>query len=192
MTDAVILIGVFGMFLVFPFLFGLCLLWAPFASAMCAVGAKNRGLSAKRYALAGGLYSLMLMLPWVYLVNRLAGNRLPRALVKWCYGLLYVFWLWMPIRSGYELIESAEGVFAPAAHFASLVSWINFATWAASLAWLAYVNGHDTTKAERWWEKEEGERFEPLPHLAYVQPFGTATLWALLILAVTYVGIATD
>ena len=49
--------------LILPFLFmtmpALGLLWAPFATMLCARAARARGLDSRRYAIAGAVYSVL-------------------------------------------------------------------------------------------------------------------------------------
>ena len=68
-------------------------IWMPFASAISARSARNKGLSAWRYALAGALYSLLLFWPWVYLLARMNDKRVPRFLIGLFYFFIYVAWL---------------------------------------------------------------------------------------------------
>ena len=87
------------------------LAFSPFAAASCAVLAKRRNLSVKRYALAGGIYSALLIAPYVYLVVRLLDRKPPEELVRWAYYILVTVWLAGPIFAsvGFAAYTAAEG-----------------------------------------------------------------------------------
>lgn len=69
------------------------LLWAPFAALSCAFIAGKRGLSARRYAVAGAIYSILFLLPWFYLLAELLNRRLPGFLIRLGYAVLYIGWI---------------------------------------------------------------------------------------------------
>ena len=192
LTETLGWFGFLGMVLGLPLVLGTCLLGAPFASAYCAVLARERGLDARLYATAGVAFSMILFAPLVYLVVRLHDRRPPRSLVKWAYALLYVGWFWGPIQTGAALIERAEGSVAQFSDLANPIRWINLATWVGSLAWLAYIHDRETAKARELPSSKQAEVSDnPMPRLAYVLPFGLATLWSVAILSATVVGLAT-
>ena len=87
-------IGAFGSvvgFVVMSMVFGL--LWSPFAALICRLVAHVRRLLGNGYGGAGFRYSLLFLLPWVYLVLRMAGVPVPRVVVRVGYGILYGFWI---------------------------------------------------------------------------------------------------
>ena len=133
LIDILIWTGFLGMIVFFPLVAGMCVLWAPFASLICAKSARKNGLEVRRYAVVGGLYSLMLVLPWLYLIIRMSGDRPSRTLVKWGYALLYASWLWVSIMGGMAYVTSGEGVLANVVGLTQAVRWINLATWIWSL-----------------------------------------------------------
>lgn len=68
-------------------------IWSPFAAVKAWRLARRAGLSPVRYALLGALYSVLLVVPSVYLLRRLRGQSLPRNLVVASYWVLYgVIW----------------------------------------------------------------------------------------------------
>ena len=66
------------------------LLWAPFASLICLSAARARGLNDSTYAIAGATHSILLMLPWIYLILRMNGVRVHRLVAVLTYLLLYL------------------------------------------------------------------------------------------------------
>ncbi len=64
-------------------------LWSPAAAVLCARAARRKGLDPKRYAMLGGLYSTLMIVPWVLLLLRLCGNRIPWRLLALSYWVLY-------------------------------------------------------------------------------------------------------
>ena len=81
------------------FFIAIGVLWAPFAMVICGAIARTRGLSVVRYAGAGGIYSILFVLPWFYLLVRMFGVRPQHALVQLGYMFLYLGWL---ARSDYR------------------------------------------------------------------------------------------
>ena len=78
------------------------LLWAPFGALVCAVLARRRGLSPRRYAFAGAAHSAFFFLPWVYLVARMLGWVIPKPLIAIPYAVLYAAWLQGPFQLSYD------------------------------------------------------------------------------------------
>ncbi len=68
-------------------------LWAPFAAFVSARRAHAVGLNAAYFGLVGALHSVALLLPWIYLMMRLSGNRLHVAIVF--VGYLGVSSIWL-------------------------------------------------------------------------------------------------
>ena len=69
------------------------LLWSPFAALICRLIVHLRGLPGSGYGGAGFRYSLLFLLPWIYLVLRMVGVPFPMVVVRVGYGLLYGLWL---------------------------------------------------------------------------------------------------
>ena len=68
------------------------LLWSPFAAIICLLIARVRGLRGDGYGSAGFRYSLLFLLPWIYLALRMAGVPVPRMVERIGYALLYGLW----------------------------------------------------------------------------------------------------
>ena len=69
------------------------LLWAPPAALTCMLAARFRKLEGESYAAAGAQHSMLLVLPWVYLLVRLlSGRALPVFIVAPVYILVYAIW----------------------------------------------------------------------------------------------------
>ena len=69
------------------------LLWSPFAALVCLLISDFRRLPGSGYGGAGFRYSLLFLLPWVYLVMRMAGVTVPSTVVRVGYGVLYGLWM---------------------------------------------------------------------------------------------------
>ena len=69
------------------------LAWAPFAAWICARSARKKGLDVRRHAVAGALYSALMFWPWVYLILRMNGRRVPSMLVRLFYISVFTSWM---------------------------------------------------------------------------------------------------
>ena len=87
----------FYVLVIFYFVAIIGVLWSPVAAYTCAQAARSRGLDARRYAIAGAGYSILLFLPWIYLWSKLRGKPLRAITVASGYVLIYVLWLMGPI-----------------------------------------------------------------------------------------------
>ncbi len=68
------------------------LLWSPFAATICFLIARKRGLMWDGYGWAGFRYSVLFLLPWMYLVLRMAGVPASKVVERAGYALLYGVW----------------------------------------------------------------------------------------------------
>ena len=76
------------------------LVWTPFGILICALVARFRGLKGEPYATAAAKSSVLLLLPWVYLVIRLSfGRSLSRFAVMPVYVLIYATWFYFAALS---------------------------------------------------------------------------------------------
>lgn len=66
---------------------------APIAGFVCARQARVRGLNSLYYGFVGALYSVFLLLPWIYLTLRLRGRRVPHSLIVNSYLFIYMAWI---------------------------------------------------------------------------------------------------
>ena len=109
-------------------------LWSPVGAAICGIIARKRGLSPQRYTALGALYSALFFFPWLYLVLRMLGRRVPHFIVVLFYAVVLLGWL-------VSIVVTAVGEFeidwnpvprTPLVIFAlfSLVIWL------ISLVWL--------------------------------------------------------
>jgi len=76
-------------------LFGV--LWAPFAALINARVASAREMASGRMAEAGAKWSLPFFFPWIYLLLRILGKRVPDRVVVGAYILMYLTVLLGPI-----------------------------------------------------------------------------------------------
>lgn len=133
---------------------------SPIAAVTCALLAKRRGLSASKYALVGGAYSLMLLAPAVYLILRLLDRRLPLRFVQFVYLGLILCWVLGPILSSAWLLwfERSNAI-SLVGNLAMLILWV------------------------AWWYLRQGpvtERDDVMPPVSYVLPFLFAGLGLIL------------
>ena len=81
---------------VFPFGL-LCVAFAPFGAVICAGMAKKKQLPVLKFAVAGALSSMFLLMPWFYLITRMAGKHFSRPLAVLAYIVAYSTWLYGPL-----------------------------------------------------------------------------------------------
>ena len=147
-------------------------LWAPFAGLACAIRAPSIGRSRVRYAVLGALYSALFLLPWIYLIARMYGKKLPKAFIWSGYIVLYVVWLCSIILNLIVAFASHPGkdhlwdftnldVIISMAVFTVL--WVNVITWVVSM--LKLYNGHQRSAFQS--DSEDSI----LPNRAYILPF---------------------
>ena len=65
---------------------------SPLAAGICMWLARRRGLNVLYYGKIGAIYWLFSPLPWVYLIARMSGRRMPQGLVITGYFVLYLSW----------------------------------------------------------------------------------------------------
>ena len=70
-----------------------CLVWAPFGTIACALGAYSAKRSIWRYAIAGALASIFLFVPWVHLMKDLRNKRISGTEIGDSLKVVYAFWL---------------------------------------------------------------------------------------------------
>ncbi len=113
------------------------LLGAPFAALTCAIVARIRGLNDP-HARTGAWYSMLFILPWLYLVLRMFDVRISDRLAHIGYAIVYGVWLYGAIfaiaggfvsqdlfggqefRIGDSVLLISGGLFLACAWFASL------------------------------------------------------------------------
>ena len=147
---------------------------ALFVAATCGLLARRRELSARRYALIGGIYSALMLAPGVYLIVTLAGRRPPTVLVILAYLVVLTLWVVgsvaMPGLYAWSEIGLPWGSHEPylpwespelywVVHAVTTVGFIA-ANVAAMLVW-------------GWWLiwRRPSASSTPLPHVGYMVPF---------------------
>ena len=137
------------------------LMWSPFAALISWRMAGNRGLSGSRYAITGAVYSILLLLPWIYMVMALRGKRISAGLIDLAYFFLYMAWLVGPIAVMYlrfVVIAESTSVVAIGVLTAVVIAWV------VSLAILA--------KSWLFQVQRSARGREPIIDLKYIMPFG--------------------
>ena len=65
------------------------LAWMPFAAVVTGLAAQRKGHSLLRYAIGGATLSMLLFVPWVYLMIRLLNRSIPSFIVMVGFILIY-------------------------------------------------------------------------------------------------------
>ena len=168
---AVALLGVIG------------LLWAPVAAASCAFVARARKLPPGLYASSGAKYSILLILPWVYLLIKLFGRSLPFLLLATVYALIYVVWAvgligGQAVSIAYFVLNSYGDDPLP---LGGSIFWGGLTLTAASVSTftLIWTLRRVHQRAQRGREDSYSPP-SPLLDARYLEPFGWLLGWALL------------
>ena len=106
--------------------------WAPMAAVVCWMIARRKGLSTRRFAVMGGVFSVLLLFPWVYIVLRMVNLRVPQLLVILFYVTVYASWA-INLFWAFQYPDHAVGMERVAIWIWALVSATGFL---ASLGWL--------------------------------------------------------
>ena len=157
------------------------LLWSPFAALICRLIAHLRKLPDDGYGGAGFRYSLLFLLPWIYLVLRMVGVPVPRVVERIGYGILYGLWIAVAVGSvvgglfmvglystGNEDVRGADATLSIVA--GSFIGVL----WFVSLRRLL----------RRRWVDDRGTRSVPM-RVAYVALYA---LWPLIALGIFFEG----
>ena len=88
---------------------GICLLWVPLSAYICARIAHNRGLSARRYAIAGAAYSMLFFFPGLYFVMQMRNKTVWKPAIWAVYAVLYAGWLLGPIALTLAIVGLSVG-----------------------------------------------------------------------------------
>ena len=157
------------------------LLFSLIAATSCAVLAMRRDLSVKRYALAGGIYSALLIAPYVYLAARLLDRKPSEELVRFTYLVLIGLWIAGPLfaTGGYAGYHIAGG--NPwEANTLPIIVGMGFAAIVNSImlgSWLLWIRRRKPAPASD----------DLLPHVGYVLPFPMAIFGTLLFYAMNWI-----
>ena len=173
-------------------LFGL--VWAPFGALVCRRIARSRGLSPRRYGIAGAVYPVLFFAPWVYLVMRMRGRSVSIVIVRIVYILLYGAWLvgsiwplylWrlsslsaertslaLPDRFPLDPEISQDLTVIPVMLISSILMFVG------SLVMIAVVRVKTKyMTVDRPGRSDELTRDDVLPHIAYILPFAYLMFW---------------
>ena len=146
------------------------LIWAPFAAWLCARAARARRLDSRKFAVAGAVYSILLFWPWVYLILRIRGKRVPGRAVHVVYIILY------------SIVWPASGL---TIMFATLGSSRWFVMVCLALVLCNVVTWFISHRRLAGWHRRHGrsmpnEADEVLPNRAYIMPFAYTLGWVLV------------
>ena len=156
------------------------LLWAPFGALVCAVLARRRGLSPRRYAVAGAAHSAFFFLPWVYLVARMLGWVIPKPLVAIPYFVLYAAWLQGTFQLSYDLWTGFGGLYPNALW---LCMWLgNILTMMASMLLLMTPIAKKISPFRRA-NRDDVLVRDTLPNPVYLLPFALLWGWTAVLMA---------
>ena len=171
---------------IYSILWGIWILFSvvfsPFAAGICMWLALRRGLNVWRYGLIGAIYSVFSLLPWLYLVTRMSGRRMPRTIAIAGYVVLYFSWftllftvyqtfIFLPLEPDVQEIW-VSSVFLSIAAIAAVGSA------------LALISSH------KRWEELPGDYTLNSRDLVYIAPFTLAhvTLIAAYVKTVVLLG----
>ena len=147
--------------------FALGLLWAPFGALVCARMAQSRGLNRRRYAVAGAVYSILFLWPWIYLIARMHNKGVPGLPVRAAYIILYCI-VW-PLAT-LSVVLPALGA-EPLRPFL-LVVLPSVLTWFLSLKNLIGWGRSN-------WQRSNDPSDGVMPERVYIMPFAYAFVWTL-------------
>lgn len=91
---------IFGSLLIFNILLLMMILsmaWSPFAALGCVLAARSKHLSLGYYAIIGGLYSVLFIIPWVFFILNLRERYPSKKVIITVFYFLYGIWLCGPI-----------------------------------------------------------------------------------------------
>ena len=170
------------------FIASLGVIWVPFGAAVCGWRAKEKQFQVLKFAVAGALYSMFLLLPWFYLISRMSGERFPRFLATLSYIAVYSIWLYGPLLTYFwsyvVIMESPElsDYFAAGGSSYLILSiymiGIGVALWTVSLTRLLIAHHRlpDT----------DDESSDILPKHEYIMPFALLFGYTAFIFPTTY------
>ena len=159
----------------------LCVAWTPFAALICARITQRRGLSVKRPAVHGAIYSALLFLPWRHLTRQMRGEPINRGDIKDAYTFAYL--LAALVLASHLFVVFAE-LIQPWA-FSSLEDLAEHGM-TAIIGALAFAAGLvSLSRAKNRFNELEERRESPnaidLPNLSYIAPFAWA--WAAMLIS---------
>ena len=69
-----------------------CIIWSPVAAVICGLTAHKRGLNVLRYAIFGAVCSMLLFVPWLYVLRRMRNEQKETKMLSFNYDALYIMW----------------------------------------------------------------------------------------------------
>ena len=166
--------------------------WSPASALICVLVARLRKLDGESYGTAGAKLSMLLILPWVYLlVKMLFGRSLPAIVVVPVYVLIYSIWLVIYVAAfnvGGLIWSILDVVVTNSQPLASVVLF--FVALGVMLPFNVYtLNGSIRNLRQRYTaDKELTHRPMPTaPHGDYLAPFIWLIGWSLVVLLITIV-----
>ena len=155
-------------------------LWAPLGALICALIARRRGLSPRRYALAGAAFSALFFLPWVYLVARVLGWVIPKPLVVLSYAILYLMWIQGPFQLSYGAWADGDDLYPNALW---LCMWLgNILAMMASVLLMTPPIAKKINPFRRA-SGDGGPIRDTLPNPVYLLPFALLWGWTAVLVA---------
>ena len=152
-------------------------MFSPFAAGICMWLARRRGLNVRRYGLIGAIYSAFFLFPWINLVTRLLGRRMPRTIAIAGYVVLYVGWL-ASLLSVFSLAlmdyrnpDGSLDIFRSLGFVEAFIGAVA-AVWSA----LALVNNR------KRWEEFPGDHTINSRELIYIAPFAFAFITVVIVI----------
>ena len=166
------------------------LLWALPAALICTLVARLRKLDGGSYAVVGAKHSMLLILPWIYLLARLSFGRslFPTSTVVSVYVLLYAVWftfiaidvigLGLFVMDIFVIHSYSLGPTVFSVLLFSMILPINAYTWNRSVRNLF---------GRRAADKESARRPEVLHDEGYLEPFVWLIVWSLITVFMTLI-----
>ena len=154
------------------------LIWIPFASATCMYIAKSKGLNIKAYGVAAAVYSVLFILPWIYLVLRMYGVSVDKRVVRAVYVVLYVYF-WM---LGVMVLNLIIALNQDWRVIALLLLLVNIITWIVSADMIQRRNLEDRKAEVQIPRTHSGNEMQQslLLHFVYLIPFVLVLFWTLM------------
>ena len=166
----------------------LCIAWAPFAALICARIARRNGLSARRYAIYGAMYSALLFLPWRHLLRQMRGEPVFLNSIKNAYFVVYA--LAALVLACYIYFAITEiGIFGYSdAQILSLFESLILTVLTAAGTLVLVAGMASILRANRRFAERDG-RQEPHGHIdlldrTYIAPFAWA--WASMLIGSSF------
>lgn len=153
------------------------LIWMPFAAASCMYVARSKGLNVNAYGIAGAVYSVLFILPWVYLVLRMYDVSIDKRVVRAVYVVLYVY-VWM---LGVMVLNVTIALDQDWRAIAFLLLLVNIITWIVSADMVQRRNLEDRKEEFHIPRRHSNNEMQQasLPHFVYLIPFAMVLFWTL-------------